>query len=72
MMMQGLANFKVVHLPQTQRSFTWLHFRTRHFRFYLNVNVLITANPMWKYFRIPNVIVIIDADFSICTSVNFW
>jgi hypothetical protein len=40
--------------------------------FYLNVNVSITANPMWKYFRIPNVIVIIDANFSICTSVNFW
>jgi hypothetical protein len=50
----------------------WLHFRTRHFSFHLNLSVLITAKPLWKDFKIPNVIVIIDANFAICTSFNFW
>jgi len=27
---------------------------------------------MWRDFKIPNVTVIIDANFAICTSVNFW
>ena len=27
---------------------------------------------MWKYFKISNVIVIVDANFAICTLVNFW
>jgi hypothetical protein len=50
----------------------WLHFRARHFSSHLNINVLIIAKPMWKDFKIPNVIVIIDASFAICASVNFW
>jgi len=67
---------KVVHLPQAKLSFMWLHFRMRHFSFHfsfhLNVIVSITAKPTWKDFKIPNVIVIIDANFATCTPVNFW